>query len=48
MGTVERGETNLSLKNLARISRALGITLSKMLSGVEKMANAVKEESPKT
>ena len=39
MGTIERGETNLSFKNLARVSAALGITLSQLLSGVEKRAN---------
>lgn len=36
MGTVERGESNLSFSNLAKIADALGITLSQMLSGVEK------------
>jgi transcriptional regulator with XRE-family HTH domain len=39
MGTIERGETNLSFKNLAKLSAALGITLSQLLSGVERMAN---------
>jgi transcriptional regulator with XRE-family HTH domain len=39
MGTIERGETNLSFKNLAKLSAALGITLSQLLSGVEKRAN---------
>ena len=36
MGTIERGETNLSFQNLAKISAALGITLSEMLRGVER------------
>ena len=36
MGAVERGERNLSFHNLVLISKALGITLSKLLSGVEK------------
>jgi transcriptional regulator with XRE-family HTH domain len=35
MGTVERGESNLSLQNLARISAALEITLSRLFSGLE-------------
>jgi transcriptional regulator with XRE-family HTH domain len=39
MGTIERGETNLSFKNLAKLSAALGITLSQLLSGVERIAN---------
>jgi transcriptional regulator with XRE-family HTH domain len=38
MGAVERGERNLSFKNLVLISQALGITLSSLLSGVEKNA----------
>jgi transcriptional regulator with XRE-family HTH domain len=38
MGTIERGETNLSFKNLARLADALGITFSQLLSGVEKKA----------
>jgi len=41
MGTIERGETNLSLLNLARVSSALGITLSQLLSGVEKKAETL-------
>jgi transcriptional regulator with XRE-family HTH domain len=38
MGTIERGETNLSFRNLAKLSAALGITLSQLLSGVERRA----------
>ena len=38
MGAVERGERNLSFHNLVLISQALGITLSTLLSGVEKSA----------
>ena len=40
MGAVERGERNLSFHNLVLISRALGITLSQLLSGVERRAEA--------
>jgi transcriptional regulator with XRE-family HTH domain len=40
MGTVERGESNLSFSNLVKISAALGITLSQLLSGLEKRADA--------
>jgi transcriptional regulator with XRE-family HTH domain len=36
MGTIERGETNLSLQNLARIATGFGITLSKLFSGIER------------
>jgi transcriptional regulator with XRE-family HTH domain len=38
MGTIERGETNLSLHNLARIAAGLEITLAKLFSGIERQA----------
>lgn len=38
MGTIERGETNLSFSNLVKVSQGLGITLSALLSGLEKRA----------
>ena len=38
MGTIERGETNLSFSNLVKVSQGLGITLSELLSGLEKIA----------
>lgn len=41
MGAVERGESNLSFTNLVLISRALGTTLSQLLSGLEKRAEAL-------
>ena len=34
MGGVERGERNLSLRNIGIIARSLGITLSKLMSGL--------------
>jgi transcriptional regulator with XRE-family HTH domain len=40
MGAIERGETNLSFQNLVKVSTALEITLSQLLSGVEKKAKA--------
>jgi DNA-binding XRE family transcriptional regulator len=42
MGAVERGESNLSFTNLVLISRALGVTLSQLLSGLEKTADTLK------
>lgn len=39
MGTIERGESNLSFSNLVKVSRGLGITLSRLLSGLEKRAS---------
>ena len=35
MGGVERGERNVSLVNIERIARALGMTLSELFEGVE-------------
>ena len=38
MGTIERGESNLSFQNLVKVARGLEITLSQLLSDVEKRA----------
>ncbi len=38
MGSVERGESNLSFHNLVLIAKTLGITLSRLLAGIEKSA----------
>jgi transcriptional regulator with XRE-family HTH domain len=46
MGTIERGESNLSFQNLVKVSNALGITLSQLLSGVEKRAVAGTKNAP--
>ena len=35
MGKIERGERNLSLKNVVRVAKALGITTSKLCEGIE-------------
>lgn len=35
VGSVERGERNISLANIARLARALGCTPSQLLEGVE-------------
>jgi transcriptional regulator with XRE-family HTH domain len=36
MGSVERGESNISFSNLAKIAAALSMTVSEVVSGVEK------------
>jgi transcriptional regulator with XRE-family HTH domain len=46
MGTIERGESNLSFQNLVKVSSALGITLSQLLSGIEKRAEALTRKPP--
>jgi len=38
MGTLERGEANVSLGNLHKISKALGVTLAELFRTVEKRA----------
>jgi transcriptional regulator with XRE-family HTH domain len=40
MGTLERGETNISFQNLAKVAETLGITLSQLLKDLEKNAGA--------
>jgi transcriptional regulator with XRE-family HTH domain len=46
MGTVERGESNLSFSNLAKLASALGLTLAQMLSGLERRAEELASPSP--
>ena len=41
---MERGERNLSFHNLVLISKALGITLSQLLSGLEKRAETLTKD----
>ena len=45
MGAIERGERNLSFHNLVLISKALGITLSQLVSGLEKRAKVIAQHS---
>ena len=45
MGAIERGERNLSFHNLVLITKALGITLSQLLSGLEKRAELIAKDS---
>ena len=35
MGTVERGESNLSFQNIAKVAATLGITLSTLFADIE-------------
>ena len=38
MGAIERGERNLTLQTLLNVAKGLGMTLSQLLSGLEKKA----------
>lgn len=40
MGTVERGESNLSFQNIARVADALDLTFSALFLGLEGLAEA--------
>jgi transcriptional regulator with XRE-family HTH domain len=35
MGTLERGESNVSFANLVKVAETLGITLSELVAGIE-------------
>ncbi len=43
MGTLERGEANVSLGNLSKMATALEITLSELFKGVDKRAEALRK-----
>jgi len=45
MGTLERGEANVSLSNVHKIARALGITLSELFKMVEKRAEGLRKDA---
>lgn len=36
VGAVERGETNISLANIARVAKGLGVTLTDLFAEVER------------
>jgi transcriptional regulator with XRE-family HTH domain len=35
MGTIERGESNLSFQNIVKVTEALGVSLSTLFAGLE-------------
>jgi transcriptional regulator with XRE-family HTH domain len=41
MGTVERGESNLSFQNIAKVATTLGVPLSELFSGLESKAQGL-------
>ena len=45
MGGIERGEHNLTLQTALTIARGLGITLSKLVSGIEKQIEVAPNKS---
>ena len=45
IGTIERGETNLSFRNLAKMAAGLEITIAKLVAGVERRAAKIRPAS---
>jgi transcriptional regulator with XRE-family HTH domain len=45
MGGIERGERNLTIQTILTVAKGLGMTISDLLSGVEKLAENAKELS---
>jgi transcriptional regulator with XRE-family HTH domain len=45
MGTVERGESNLSFSNIAKVADALGVTLSTLFHDLEGTAQILAKRS---
>jgi len=48
MGTVERGESNLSFQNIARVATTLGVPLSTLFRDLEGKAQALAAQSAAT
>jgi len=46
MGTVERGESNLSFQNIAKVATNLGVTLAVLFSDLEGKAQALAAKRP--
>jgi transcriptional regulator with XRE-family HTH domain len=52
MGTIERGESNLSFSNLLKVATTLGLSLSELLEGVDQdvkpdgRGSAIKRDDP--
>jgi transcriptional regulator with XRE-family HTH domain len=47
MGTVERGESNLSFQNIAKVATTLGVPLSTLFRDLEGGAQLLAAQSPK-
>ena len=48
MGTVERGESNLSFQNIAKVATTLEVPLSTLFQGLEGKAKALATKSAGT
>jgi len=43
MGGIERGERNLTIQTVVTVARGLGVTMSELLSGIEKQVESPKQ-----
>jgi transcriptional regulator with XRE-family HTH domain len=48
MGTIERGESNLSFQNIAKVATTLGVSLSTLFSDLESKAASLAVQSAAT
>ena len=48
MGTIERGESNLSFQNIVKVATTLGVSLSKLFSELESAAQSLAARSSAT
>lgn len=46
MGTIERGESNLSFQNILKVAITLGVTLSSLFLDLEQRAQELPREEP--
>ena len=47
MGGIERGERNLTIQTVLTVAKGLGITMSELLSGIEKQVEPKQSAKPK-
>lgn len=46
MGTVERGESNLSFQNIVKVAQTLGVSLAALFADLESAAEKLKRAGP--
>jgi hypothetical protein len=46
MGTVERGESNLSFQNIVKVAQTLGVSLAVLFADLESAAEKLKRAGP--
>ena len=46
MGTVERGESNLSFQNIVKVAETLGVSLAVLFADLESAASKLRHAAP--